>query len=513
MTPHIFAEKPSRITAVFLSALLFICLGCSVAYGRERLYHRDYDTLYDYRNIGIRVDVECHSGTPPVLEWVYAIGEKEQIKAVSFDFESDGEIDLKLEKIRGDVLFRGSPYRIPGTYTASLFIETTHGVFMREYVISYNDFFWGRDNFRFANDGTFENRISFISNTIVEWAQERFGELSEEQETLVIYLMYTLYKGSIGRCYGFSGGESYYILHPEAIPDPYTAVYDIDELDPRIVKQMDFLQNDIVFRNFIIGKLNITDEQSRAQLEEELGRIRSSIERGKPVIMPYLSVKMHHSMVVYGYFEDLYKKRVTLLVANNWEREQQDNVYSEDAENIVIDLSQSGYKVSWFDLTKRKHRYPKKIFAVSCDETPSIRAQDFLSLLERTRQEIIEKDRIIIMVEQTEQAYVVDEEGKKAGYSKPKRLNELDEIDFKKIDYNYVFGIPKGDVYTLHLKTKRYNKEKKSYKHVNIFGIVPVQDRIEAFVMHDIDLSAERMFSIDGKRCTVELQGEQEGGG
>jgi len=512
MSPAAFAEKPALLTTVVLPLFMFFSLSLSAACGSERLYLRDYDTLYDYMNMRIRVDVECHSGTPPVLEWVYAIGKKEQIKSVSFDFESDGEIDLSLEKIHGEVLFRGSPYRAPGTYTASLFIETTHGRFMREHTVSYTEFVWGRDNFRFANDGTFENRIDFVSETVVEWAQERFGSLSEDQQQLLLYLMYSIYKGSIGRCYGFSGGESYYISCPEAIPKPYTTVYDIDEGDPRIVKQMDFLQNDIVFKNFITGKIDITGEQSSDDLMKEIDQIKESIERGEAVIIPYLSKKMHHSMVVYGYFEDLYNKRITLLVANNWEREQQDNIYSEDAENIIIDVSPSGHRISWYDLTKRRHRYPDKIFAIQCDKGSFLDPGNFFSLLERTERRIVENDRIILIVEQAEQTYITNKEGKKAGYLRTKLLNELGGIDVKKIDYNFLLEIPKGEVYTLFLNEPRYNKEKKIYKRVNLFGIIPVGDVIETFVFPDIDLSRERTFLIDGIRYTVEPIGEESGG-
>ena len=107
--------------------------------------------------------------------------------------------------------------------------------------------------------------------------------------------------------------------------------------------------------------------------------------------------------------------------------------------------------------------------------------------------------RIIIMVEKTEEAYVVDAEGKRKGYKKPRRLNEIDEVLFKKIDYNYVFEIPKEGEYTLILKRRRYNKNKKMYEKVNLFGILPAQSGIETVVYKGlaIDEKEEKVFQIN----------------
>lgn len=66
---------------------------------------------------------------------------------------------------------------------------------------------------------------------MVDWAEDRFGDLTPDQEVLLLYVMYNIYKGSMGRCYGFSGGESYYLQHPERISYPYVNTYSIDEWD------------------------------------------------------------------------------------------------------------------------------------------------------------------------------------------------------------------------------------------------------------------------------------------
>jgi hypothetical protein len=453
----------------------------------------------------LQLDVECHSGTPLILEFVLTKGKDSGIKRVDFDFESDGVIDLTLEKIHGEVLFRGVPYPEKGTYRASIYFETLYGTFMREYIISYTDFVWGRDNFSFANDGKFENIIEFVSDTVVNWAEERFGVLNQEQKIMVLYLMYSIYKGSIGRCYGFSSGETFYLSRPERLPEPYTSTYEIDEMDRRIIKGMDWRQNDIVFSTAISGSIDLFGEQDSSSLREVLKRIKHSIDSGETIIIPYISPKMHHSMAAYGYFENLFRDRITLLVANNWEREQNSNVFSDDAENIVVQFSRSSHKITWYDLTKRRHRYPDKIFALSYDENYRLKPHDFISLMEKTERDILDNDRFILIVEQTEHAYMVDDEGKKQGYSKPKRLKEFEEVSFRKVDYNYIFKIPKEGTYSLVLKKKRFNKERKVYKEVNLFGLIPRDGKLESFVMRDVDLQGEteKVFTVDGGACSI----------
>jgi hypothetical protein len=511
MNPHMVRARSYFSYVLLLSCLCFFCSGPVIARADERLYQRRYDTLYDYYNRGIRIDIECHSGTPPVLEWVLESGKKEELRRVSFDFESDGEIDLTLDDVGREVLFRGVPYRNPGTYLATVFIETVNGKFMREHRISYTDFVWGRDNFRFANDGTFENSIGFVSETLVDWAHNRFGDLSTEQKLLLIYLMYSIYKGSIGRCYGFAGGESYYHSYPEALPRQYGSVYEIDEADGWIVKQMDYLQNDIVFTNFVTGRIDIEGDQEKEELVSQLEIIRALIEKGDTVIMPYLSVRMHHSMVVYGYIEDLREGRVTLVTANNWERDQENNTYSEDAENIVVDLSSSGHNITWYDLTKKRHRYPDKIYAIPNKTGFVLDREDFLALLERTRKKLIANDRIVLMVEEAEQAYIVDGEGKQAGYKRPRTMREIQDIDFKKIDYNYVFEVGRGEEYLLHLAEPRYNKQKHTYKRVNLFCLLPGAGGLKPLLVRDIDLSQQCTFRIDGETSSVAVyEGEEE---
>jgi hypothetical protein len=111
---------------------------------------------------------------------------------------------------------------------------------------------------------------------------------------------------------------------------------------------------------------------------------------------------MHHSMVVYGYFQNLFRNDLTLLTANNWTREQNNNVFSEDAENIVVHLDKVNRYMEWYDITRQKYRIPKKIFAITReDEYPTL-YDTFISLLDEAEKNIVKENKIIIMVEQTE---------------------------------------------------------------------------------------------------------------
>ena len=108
------------------------------------------------------------------------------------------------------------------------------------------------------------------------------------------------------------------------------------------------------------------------------------------------------------------------------------------------------------------------------------------------------------MVEKTETAYMTDGEGNKRGYSKPKYYREIDEVTFKKIDYNFIFEYSASEEYRLVLKKRRYNKERDEYKKVNLFAIVPRGDSLQTMVMKDVPVQDETelvfLVSRDGVR-------------
>jgi uncharacterized protein YrzB (UPF0473 family) len=207
-------------------------------------------------------------------------------------------------------------------------------------------------------------------------------------------------------------------------------------------------------------------------------------------------------MAAYGYFENLYRDNITLLVANNWERDQNDNGFSEDAENLVVQFTGNSKIIKWYDLTKKKYRYPKMVFSVEREDNYDLAPDDFLRLIGDAEDEMIQNDRMIIMVEKTEQAFLVDSDGNETGYKKPKTFKKLDEVIFRKIDYNYIFEIPKGSDYTLVLKKRRYNKEKKTHKNANLFLIIPDQGKIKTLSFYNLTIydDKETRFHIIGDR-------------
>jgi len=494
-------------TLIKISVLLLSVSGYDIAFTQEFISPErisNSDTIYNNSIESVSLEIQCHSGTPPVLEFVLTDPEK-IVENVSFDFENDGVIDLHILRKNqiGEVVFRGIPYRKEGNYLLTTYLETKMGKLIKKYQIGFTRFVWGIDNFSFANDGKFEDGIDFVSQTVLQWAEERFGEISSEQKVLLLYLMYNLYKGSIGRCYGFSGGEIRFMLYPEKLPPPYWNTFSIIETDPRVIRDMDFIQNDIVFGNFVSQKIDISSPQSMEELEKQIKEIKKNIDGGNPVILGYISADMHHSMVVYGYIEDLSDNSVTLITANNWEREQKNNVFSEDAENIVIKPEEGkGYKVSWFDLTKEKYRYPEKIFAVPFKNRYRLEREDFFNVLKDIRMRLIDEEKSVLMIEKVEDAYLVDEEGRKGGYQKPDNLEEIKELSFNKIDNNYVFEFSVEKEYTLVLRRKLYNSELKRYKEVNLFLIIPGNDSLKTEMIRNLEMDkyiAERFkINING---------------
>jgi len=498
----------NRLVSKLRWLLLFLLVPFFFSFAAVFDGHSQENVIDSERSHGenIFLTIECHSGTPLVLEFV--LTDKEQIvECVYFDFDDDGIVDLGVdvpeekegEEASAKVIFRGAPYWQRGVYTPSLFLKTRYGTFLRKYTVACTDFIWGRDNYNFANDGKFENAIDFVSKTLIEWAEERFGSLTQEQQVILLHIMYSIYKGSIGRCYGFSGGEVFYFEHPEDLPYPYRNTYSMSEWDSEIIKEMDWVQNDIVFSNFILCGVDFSKKQDAAMLLSEIDKIKRSIDSGRLIILGYISPKMHHSMVVYGYFVNHYRESTTLVVANNWERTQEHNTFSEDAENIVITTKDGEVKVSWYDLTKKEYRHPEMLFAIERKYQYLLRAEDFFALIDATEKNLIADGRIILMIEETEVAYIIDEEGKRRGYKKPRYFNETDGISFKKIDYNYIFELPKGREYKLILYKARYNKEFETYKDVNLYGIIPAESDVLSFVYSKIqvDDKSETVFFVN----------------
>jgi hypothetical protein len=139
------------------------------------------------------------------------------------------------------------------------------------------------------------------------------------------------------------------------------------------------------------------------------------------------------------------------------------------------------------------------LFAIERKYQYLLRAEDFFSLIDATEKNLIADGRIILMIEETEVAYIIDEEGKRRGYKKPRYFNETDGISFKKIDYNYIFELPKGREYKLILYKARYNKEFETYKDVNLYGIIPAESDVLSFVYSKIqvDDKSETVFFVN----------------
>ncbi len=115
----------------------------------------------------------------------------------------------------------------------------------------------------------------------------------------------------------------------------------------------------------------------------------------------------------------------------------------------------------------------------------------FISLLDEAERNIVKEDNILIMVEQTRTAYLIDEEGKRTGYSMSRHFKELEGVTYKKFNYNHIFEIPRDNEYTLTIKNRRYNKELKKYRDVNLFAIIPDGNSIHSELFWNIELEKD----------------------
>ncbi len=394
----------------------------------------------------ITLSAETSSGTPLILEF-FLEDPKEYVKQLNFDFHVTGVVDysVKLPLERDDEdkppVYKGIPFRAPGmVHQLTVELVTPYGSVYRMFEVAFAEYLWGRDNLSFANDNVFRRNSGAISDYLFDWAQDQLGELDDEQEFLVTSLMYRLFRGNIGRCYGFSAGGLYYMEHPEILSEAYGNAFRLDEDDPEVVELIHRVQNDIVYFLFSTGEVSPElDNDEPQDIKQKFHQIAGYIHRDKPVVLGYVSERTHHSMVAYGYIRHLHDDRIVLTMANNWNRDQKNNLYSDDSAEVVISRNDDSYSLRWLH---HSHRPENRLFVIDprrrYDPDPDL----LMRMLEEERG-IIARDGIFrIIIEHPGWAYVKNDEGAIRGYDGDRHYWGMRHIHYRRFDDIYIFDIP-----------------------------------------------------------------------
>lgn len=228
---------------------------------------------------------------------------------------------------------------------------------------------------------------------------------------------------------------------PDSRPEWYDEIYDIHSADLPVHREMNRLQNDIVFEHFVAGDRDVHHEQTPEELAAELEVILRRIADGEPVTVGYLAPERHHAMLVYGYMRWSGDEKVLLLTANNWGREQESNLESTDAEYIRVVVSDG--VAEWVDAPVRAYDRSNKLFVVNVrEEAYELDAGVIEELVERRVAELFERGEALMVVENVSGAAVVDAEGRRSGRYGRRIRREADDVEFRLVSENALFRLP-----------------------------------------------------------------------
>ncbi|MFP4431249.1 MAG: hypothetical protein ACLFPV_08375 [Spirochaetaceae bacterium] len=347
-----------------------------------------------------------------------------------------------------------SPFFTPGIYDLVVRLSGPELNVEVPYRVGFVDFVWGRDNFRFGNNGNFEILNGDYSLALFAWLEDRFGEIPEADRVLLVHYMYSLFGKNPGRCYAFSGTQYRYITTPEALPSYNDSVYDVRGGVERVRREMHFLQMDVIFELFLRDGTPRHGAQSRASAGREVEEILRRIETGAPVVAGFVGPELHHSMLVYGFVERLGSESIDLLVANNWKDGQDSNLHSKSAEYVRVYTGAGGGEdlLEWRGEDGPRPRQPNRFFVVDVRESYDHDRVVLDAHLSGIRRLMRREGLALLVVENAASVWLTDPHGNASGYRKWRQVDEIEGVTFERRKRAYSFEIAAETELVLHVE-------------------------------------------------------------
>ncbi len=459
--------------------LMMLLAGMSVPTANDLSFLAEVDA-------SVLLEAASPGGTPLLLE-LSLKDSNGYVQRAEFDFGSNGVIDLSVnphDLEEDQPLYRGIPFRSFGRlHTMDIYLHTEAGILRRSIETAFADYQWGRDNLSFANDNRFRDTAGAVSTYLLDWAESRFGTLSDEETYLLVSLMYRLFRGNIGRCYGFSSLGLYYQDYPGSISGNYASAYELDERDPEVLSLIHILQNDIVYHIFSTREVSPELDHEPEDLSFQREEIIASLQEGRPVVLGYLSSRTHHSMVVYGYINLVDQDRILLTAGNNWNRNQQDNMSSDDAVLLPLYRQDGSYRLDWLSYT---YRPEDRVFVLHPTRQYHPSRETLAALLEQERVQIIEDNKHRIIVEHFEWAYLEDDKGSKRGYDGTRGWWGFPGVEYRRFDDIFIFNVPADLEAWLAIGPANWNDRLERPKNAHVSAALFEEGVLDVFVLRDI---------------------------
>ena len=408
------------------------------------------------------IELRSYSGSPLLLKLVLTDPERLfrhlEIEtagaALSYDLLGAHEGSAGDESTGGEVTIPVAPFIQPGVYDMSLRLKGPNSAEELRYQIGFTDFVWGRDNFRFGNNSNFETLHGDYSLALFAWLEERFAEVAEADRALLVHYMYGLFGQNPGRCYAFSGSQYRYIAWPELLPRFNNNVYEVRGSSRRIKREMHFLQMDIVFDYFVAGGMLRYGRQSLAAAQEEVEEVLRRISEGRPVVAGFVGPELHHSMLIYGFIEQLGSESIDLLVANNWKEDQESNVDNLNAELVRVNVGPVEERplLEWFGRDGLRPRQPTRFFVVDVRRQYDHPRLLLDAHLTGVRRQMRSEGLKLLVVENVASAWLTDSQGNAAGYEGWRHVEEIPGITFYRRKRAHTFEIAGDQELLLHFE-------------------------------------------------------------
>lgn len=213
------------------------------------------------------------------------------------------------------------------------------------------------------------------------------------------------------------------------------------------------LQNDVVFEYFVLRGYDPNAVQDTERLQSEVETLITEIGAGNPAVFGYLGSERHHSMVAYGFLRDHQTDRVSLIAANNWGAENNQNAFSAAAEQIAVDLNAhpDEGRIVWIDSDIPEYLAAEQLFHVEVRDEYR-HDPDLLSQLVATRRRRLQQEqRTLLVVEEARDAVLRDESGARSGRLRGRELRDIPEVDYTRIENVHLWSFPTALAFELEL--------------------------------------------------------------
>ena len=487
-------RRKTRLACLWIAFLLLIGLP---------VFANDTVKTIEELDKEISLTVSTSSGSPLVLEFLLK-DPLALVKEIHFYFQSDTEQDFsyvitgeeETDKEKNKKVYKGLPYQKFGAlHQTKVELVTAYGSIYRNYEIAFADYQWGRDNLSFANDKAFRDAAGSVSDYALTWATSRFGTIDDELQLLLMSYMYRLFRENIGICYGFSATGMYYKAFPSVLEKPYGTPFELSEDDHAVVALVHMLQNDIVYHLFSSGEISAEMEHGPQDITGIRDEIITFIRQDIPIILGYFGKNTHHSMLIYGYINDITQNRISMIAANNWNRNQDDPLHSKDAVLVPFYEHDGMLRLDWLGYTYD----PKdRLFVIDPLQSIAFSRETFESILSLEREMLISAGRYRVIIENLQWAYVQDNQNKKRGYDGLRNWWDMLDIIFRRFDHILTFDIPKDRELTLSLGEGLWNARQDRFAVSNLYVALGYGEKLEVFIQRDLSIGVneKRQFTL-----------------